>query len=213
MKEPINLEDGAPADLPQELKDHLPIAEAASLANLETAKELHAIELHDLQGLLRATSQARIGKDTKLGRLRFLAGNFSQVFSVHTACSSGCTHCCHIGATVPRSEAQLIAKRTGAKLREPTHVHDILTPPVANAYTGTACTFLKAGRCSIYAQRPMVCRTLINMDSVDVLCRLVPGMQVPVPYLNTQDIQAFFGSLVFKDDCADVREWFPEGAP
>ncbi len=211
MSAPINLAQSADPDLPQVLKDHLPVADAASLANLKQVLSQRGKMVKDLTNEMRLLANGHDARETKLARLRYLAGEFSGTFTPHTACASGCTHCCHISATVPRSEARLIAKRMGAKLHEPSQVHDILTVPVANAYTGTPCTFLKAGRCSIYAQRPLVCRTLINMDSVDVLCRLVPGMQVPVPYLKTQMIQAFFGSLVFDDDCADVRDWFPEG--
>jgi hypothetical protein len=39
---------------------------------------------------------------------------------------------------------------------------------------------------------PLVCRTLVNLDSVDTLCRLVPGVEVPVPYLQAVEMQGYF---------------------
>jgi hypothetical protein len=59
----------------------------------------------------------------------------------------------------------------------------------------------------------MMCRTLVNMDSVDTLCRIVKGVDVPVPYLNTLEMKAYFAYLTQTEQFADIREWFPAAAP
>ncbi len=48
-----------------------------------------------------------------------------------------------------------------------------------------------------------------NMDSVDTLCRLVPGVEVHVPYLNTVILKGYFAYLTQAEQFADIREWFP----
>lgn len=111
---------------------------------------------------------------------------------------------------VPRSEAKLIAKAIGRKTAEPAHTFDIEQSAGDRRHLGTPCTFLQNSKCSIYAHRPMMCRTLVNMDSVDLLCRLVTGVEVPVPYLNTVHLKGYFAYLTQDEQFADIRDWFPD---
>jgi Fe-S-cluster containining protein len=102
-----------------------------------------------------------------------------------------------------------MAKAIGRKLVEPDEKLDIEAISQRQQFTGVPCTFLVAGKCSIYADRPLVCRTLVNMDSVSLLCELVPGASVPVPYLNSTEFQGYFAYLTRTEQYADIREWFP----
>ena len=80
---------------------------------------------------------------------------------------------------------------------------------------GEACPFLVDGSCSIYAHRPMACRTHLNLDDDDLLCRLVPGIKVPVPYADATQLKAFYLAAQPNAELADIREFFPvaeEGA-
>jgi len=79
-------------------------------------------------------------------------------------------------------------------------------------FVGTPCTFLERGKCSIHPWRPMMCRTLVNMDSVDLLCRLVDGVEVPVPYISTVMLKGYFAYLTRDEQFADIRDWFPPSA-
>lgn len=197
--------------LPEEVLAHLPAAEIAAEENLERIERgPGASKLKSLKTELRTTQTPSVPLANKVIRLRHIAGEWSNVFSAQTACASGCNHCCHIGTAVPRSEAKLISKAIGRKLTEPAEVFDIASSSRRSTFFGVPCTFLVEGKCSIYAHRPLVCRTLVNMDNTDLLCRLVPGGQVPVPYLNTVEIQGYFAYLTQSEQFADLREWFPE---
>lgn len=199
----------AAANLPPELLARLPLSEVAAEANLKRiqAKRLPAIQL--LQSHLRQATSAAIPRSQKLIRIRHIAGEYSQLFATETACASGCSHCCHVDVLVPRSEAQLMAKALNQSVSEPQAVVSLETAHLRTSFVGTPCTFLKEGKCSIYARRPLVCRTLVNLDSVSTLCELIPGAQVPVPYLNTVTLQSVFAKVTQAEDFADVREWFP----
>lgn len=208
---PVDLAADADPNLPEELRAHLAGSALTASANLERIASARKADIDTLVTQFNALQKVQTPPAQRLMRVRYLAGQWSAIFAAGTACASGCNHCCHINATVPRSEALLIAKATGAVLAKPAQTFDIGTDKNSDSYKGVACTFLVAGQCSIYKDRPLVCRTLVNMDSVDLLCRLLPDMQVPVPYLNTLLIQGLFGSLTYKEPFADVRDWFPDG--
>lgn len=204
-----SLEDSAPANLPQELADHLPVAQAAAARNLEAAKVRYGPELTSLQSQLRHAQTPAVPVGSKLIRLRHIAGERSRIFASSAACGSGCNHCCHIETTVPRSEAKLIAKAIGLRLAEPDERLTMETIAGRRKFFGVPCSFLVDGKCSIYAHRPLVCRTLVNLDSVDTLCRLIPGVDVPVPYLQAVEMQGYFAYVTQDEQYADIREWFP----
>lgn len=204
-----SLADNASALLSDELIAHLPVAEQAAADNLNRVRGIDGAKLDEFQRQLDEAQTPKVPAAQKLIRIRHLASEFSGLFAAHTACASGCSHCCNIGTAVPRSEAKVIAKAIKRPLSEPRVKYDIETSSQRQDYFGVPCTFLKGGRCSIYAHRPLVCRTLVNMDDVNTLCKLVPDMQVPVPYLNTTNVQGYFAFLTFSEQFADIREWFP----
>lgn len=82
---------------------------------------------------------------------------------------------------------------------------------------GEACPFLArdsaggtgAGRCTIYGSRPLVCRQLVNLDQDELLCHLVPGREVRVPYLDVRQHAAVqMAVLGIGQRLADIRSWF-----
>lgn len=199
----------APENLPPDLAAHLPAAEAAAARNMAAITDASMSVLEDLHQQLRVAQTPVVPAGAKIIRLRHIAGEWSKVFSSKTACSSGCSHCCHLGVMVPRSEAKLMAKAIGRKLTEPAEALDMEQASQPTAYLGAPCTFPVNNKCSIYVHRPMLCRTLVNMDSVDTLCRLVKDVEVPVPYLNTVILKGYFAYLTQTEQFADIREWFP----
>lgn len=198
----------AGADLPQHLVDHLPIAQEAATRNLQRVHAAHGREVLDLQRQAMEVLTPRVPPKNRIVRLRHIAAQASAAVTPYTACASGCSHCCHLSVSVPRSEARLIAKATGRALAEPSHLYN-LDNPQQRDYLGTPCTLLVNGKCAIYAHRPLACRTMVNMDSSDLLCQIKPGVEVPVAYLDTRLLKAAFVSVTSDEDYADVREWFP----
>jgi Fe-S-cluster containining protein len=203
----------APPELPDELVGHLSTAEAAASQNMEAVKAASTPELDSLRRQLRRAQTPAVPAASKVIRLRHIAGQWSTIFSSKTACSSGCSHCCHLAVMVPKSEAKLMAKAIGIHVTEPAEKLDLEGASDGTAFLGEPCTFLVDNRCSIYDHRPMMCRTLVNMDSVDTLCQIVKGVDVPVPYLNTVEMKAYFAYLTQTEQFADIRDWFPAVAP
>lgn len=105
--------------------------------------------------------------------------------------------------------AQAAAARNLEAVAEPEERLSIETIADRRKFFGVPCTFLVNGKCFIYAHRPLVCRTQVNLDSVDTLCQLVPGVDVPVPYLQAVELQGYFACLTHEEQYADIRELFP----
>lgn len=79
-------------------------------------------------------------------------------------------------------------------------------------WSGVRCPFLSNepdGGCTIYATRPLACRNLVNLDKDDLLCKLVDGGKITVPYLGRVESQ--LGAMLVlgpKLRIADLRDWF-----
>lgn len=166
------------------------------------------------------------GATKKLFWLRREADLVARAAAPVTACREGCSSCCYINVSVSESEARVISKETGIPMASPPDnqvivIGDLTTPQGIQRWEaekeahmesrfGQPCTLLKDGRCSIYEHRPMACRQQINLDDDDLLCRLVEGASIPVPYLNQQASQLAYVMLWGeRSRMADIRDWFP----
>lgn len=206
-----DIEPLAPDNLPPDLRTYLPTAEANAKENLKRA------EFRDGKAILETLSQctnsnvggASVGQ--KLRRVRHLAAEFSDQLTPYAACKNGCSHCCNKSVQVAKSEAKLIALCIGTPLAKLVMTHRAGDKMERTSYQDKPCTFLENGKCSIYKHRPLVCRMLVNMDNEERLCKLIPNVSVPVPYINSSIFQMFYADLLGKNNLADVREWFPKG--
>lgn len=143
------------------------------------------------------------------------------------ACREGCSHCCYLPAMTSEVEAKLISSEIKQPLQQPAAERVVeaaelwqaakdggdALPRMQNRLTqwhlGEPCVFLQNGRCSIYRYRPLVCRFLVNMDVDALLCRLVAGHQIMVPYLNRERENLVYMLVVGPNTrFADIRDWF-----
>jgi Fe-S-cluster containining protein len=122
-----------------------------------------------------------------------------------SACKPGCSHCCHIPVKLTQSEAVELGK---AIKRKPEKITGMTFDFDDSKFNGQPCTFLVNSECSIYEDRPSVCRTHMNMDKDELLCKTVPGMNVPVPYLDVRPITLSRVITGGRNPVADIREWF-----
>lgn len=150
----------------------------------------------------------------KVKALREMLDPVAVAASGVAACRKGCGACCHIAVQMTADEAEIIAKEIGVKPATPEQ-YGIPgnQEAAASKHYGTPCPFLVNDQCSIYASRPLSCRTLYNMDADALLCTVVPGDSPKVPYLNHWQFTKVI-ALAFIDSAtrfADLREFFPNG--
>lgn len=122
--------------------------------------------------------------------------------------------------TITDTEAALIGRAVGRQPAVPSYAVRIdaladeesvqaAEERLQAGWRGTACPFLREGACSIYAHRPTACRTLLNLDDDALLCELVDGVEVPVPYADARQMKAYFLALQPNAALADIRAFFP----
>lgn len=199
---PYRLADDQHVRLPWEVKERLADAEKDAQARAQAAIRKY---IEDSDRLLDAAQRAS-RRSQKVHWIRRAAQAFNLAHIGQSACQKGCSHCCHTAVVISGTEAKLIGEIIG---RKPAAIAATVEPLPINDYT-SPCPFLNAGSCSIYLDRPVVCRTHLAMTSDDLFCRLVEGVSVPVPYANAQVVTFNLAwALGPNEVLADMRLWFP----
>ncbi|CAN7621834.1 YkgJ family cysteine cluster protein [Acidovorax delafieldii] len=152
--------------------------------------------------------------------LRKAADRLSQAVGNEVACRRGCDACCYLDVAVSKAEAESIGRAIGRKpVESPATaiaVSSDLNEPheYPNRHLGKPCTFLRDSECSIHADRPLVCRLHANFDRDNLLCQIVPGETISVPYVDTSIEKAVYHAKVAAGGMvADIRDWFPALPP
>jgi Fe-S-cluster containining protein len=135
---------------------------------------------------------------TVLGILKLLVfGRAQQTIDEVTAhapklgCKDGCAYCCHQNVEVTIPEAILVAAHL-IDAADPRRARVIETAramkgmsDAARLRSGAACPLLVDGKCSVYDDRPLMCRSVFAADSDR--CRrahlaAIQGREVPVEF-------------------------------
>jgi Fe-S-cluster containining protein len=86
------------------------------------------------------------------------------------ACKQGCANCCHGRVWISQAEADLIAARNNREAPKIDRVEDQDSFVIRDA--SRPCPFLgKDLSCTIYSIRPLMCRTHLNFEPTNELCK------------------------------------------
>lgn len=205
------LGDTMASELPAHIADRLAVATEHAQAKVASVRHSpHANPL--LQAAHRAASAGQ-----RVAWLQKAASAWAEPLAAVSACRRGCSHCCYIPLAMTDVEARVIGQAIGRRPALPegaVPTDDAAElgrrlPGTPGAGYDSPCPFLQAGACSIYAHRPLACRAQLNLDEDDLLCRLEPGLNIPVPYADATQLKAFYVLLQPGAVWADVRAFFP----
>ena len=214
--------DGLPEDLVARQAERWadPSTQQRAQEQVRRAAQSAAAAEPRVRGVLKQLEKApRI--EHKIYWLHQLADLFGESVGPHSACKDGCDACCRQPVAVTRQEAEVIARKTGAPLHQPS----AWSTKGEERFVAQPCSFLEDSRCTIYEHRPMACRLMFSMDVDDLLCHRVPGALSPMPYADYSQhkelyIRAHLGKVrsdaelqagLQQLQLADLREFFPEG--
>ena len=150
----------------------------------------------------------------RYGRLEQLADRVHDCLAPLTPCRKGCHHCCSMVTLVYRFEAVGLAEVTGRKMRElPFRSHQ----QVINLHRLQPlqpCPFMVEGGCSVYADRPLICRLHHSLANDAESCRPLPSGQTQAPEMYDPDhIEVPYHTLVRtqrpKEPWGALTEFFP----
>jgi Fe-S-cluster containining protein len=174
---------------------------------LAVTRQLDATKIEQLvEKAVRAPSPA-----AKVFYLREMSDALGKAAAPALPCKSGCSDCCHMPVVISEVEAIQIAKSTGAKMRKSGISYSAVGK---SSLSATACSFLEAGKCSIYQNRPYACRVYFVVHEDNSRCKITPGVTLVAPQINVDSyhrayVRALGEGVV--DRMADVREFFPHG--
>ena len=183
-----------------------------------------ADELAALMRVLHHLVQTSIERRSVSPLMEFVRSNLTasakHIASVPTACLRGCSHCCTLWVEASAPEVFFTVKQMDAAQRaraiQAVEAACSQTAGVsfeARAAMFTPCPLLKDNACSVYADRPLVCRTAASTDAE--LCRrslvLFSGEDIPTPLawtsLRNNYRVALEGALFHAGLPHQSREW------
>ena len=171
-------------------------------------RELPAGFLKDSTEATHQISNMNASAQVKLNKLFALVDGYAQMRSSYVACKSGCDACCHMNVQITNVEASRIEKATGKKAmvlsRDKFHDRD--------KFAGVPCPFLKDKRCSIYADRPLSCRSHASFDQDAFWCEPERMNEVDLPQVQITDVHdavEHIISLTRQARIADIRDFYP----
>ena len=201
------------SDLAQRQRERLPLA-------LQRAQAKLAILYVDVTTapLIKASQKAKTVAQRVIW-LQRAASAWAKPMKEVSACRMGCSHCCHIPVTISLVEAQLLGRASGRTPNPPDRSIRLTDQSSLEALDAmerqlhdgplTPCPFLRVGRCSVYEHRPMACRTLLNLDDDDLLCRHAEGAEAEVPYADARKLKGFALMAQPGTQYADIWDFFP----
>lgn len=204
--------------LPEHLRTHA--ERAAALAADKVARSARVPAPH-APPLLAAAQRARTARQRVVWLQRWGEAQVS-VLAKEAPCRRGCAHCCHMAVHITSIEADLLAAASGRTWTQPANAPTVqrLLEQADSADTlaswqqadervaGTPCPFLDGHECSVYEHRPFACRTHLSLADDDELCRLIEGVEVPVPRVDTRLMVGYFLSGQPAAVLADIRAFF-----
>jgi hypothetical protein len=160
------------------------------------SRKLDAREIVALMRVLRAKLETAIERRSVASLMEFLYANLGsaseQVADLPIACRMGCSHCCHTWVDARPPEVFFAVNSMGDETREAAlaSVRRLCELTGGKTYSDrlamvTPCPLLTNNLCSIYAARPINCRTNASADvSVceGAYLRLT-GDNIPTPFV------------------------------
>lgn len=153
---------------------------------------------------------------SKESKLVGLADKVNQAVQPHAACHKGCSHCCSMVTLIYRYEAVRLAQVSGRMMVDlPFRPHDAVLLAGAKV-NGKLCPFVVGGCCSVYEQRPMICRLhhSLNDDPKDCIVSLEARGMAPVSMYDPDYVEVPYHELVRSRTPAEpwgaITEFFPD---
>lgn len=144
----------------------------------------------------------------KMNRLKKAADKISATITPLSACRNGCSHCCNIAATITKTEAEAMARASGRKMEK------LNCPPPSEdsrmKWFRVPCPFLVNGSCSVYEERPIVCRLMFNIADSNYFCSTdIEPEDSHVTMLNLQQLETGYMKSFILQQWGDIRDFFP----
>lgn len=137
----------------------------------------------------------------KLKQIYILLDDLYSFLRKYVPCKMGCSYCCHIEVSISSLEAAYIQKQTNRKLAPNNQ---------ATEFFGTPCPFLDNSNCSIYLDRPFVCRRHHALFDDPKWCSLDLCSKYKFPQVRFTEIERSYQYIIKASGSSlfDIRQLF-----
>jgi len=145
-----------------------------------------------------------------------LADRINEAISTVSACSNGCSHCCHMVTFIYEHEAEVMARASGKEMRRIKFRTRKKVWDESARYVGRPCPFLALGSCSIYASRPLICRLHHSLNEDPSECEKLtrPGARQGVYMYDPDYVEVPYHGLNDryrpKEPWGAIQDFFPD---
>jgi Fe-S-cluster containining protein len=135
----------------------------------------------------------------------------------YVACKKGCSSCCKMNTMIYEHEAAHLAEITGRKMLHLPYrpLNEVFKK--GKDFNGKPCPFLVNDACSVYEDRPIVCRTHHSLFDDATSCSMddPSANKFGPPMYDPDLLETPYLKLNAKDwptePWGNIREFFPEG--
>ena len=186
-------------------------------SKLRTLVEAHAWMAPKLlqQDLSRIVAENASLK-SKRRKIITIATRVTDALSPYVACGIGCSDCCRMNTMIYEHEAIRLAEVTGRKMVRLAYrpIKEVFAQGAK--FNGQPCPFLREDKCSVYEDRPLVCRTHHSLLDNPTSCNMdiPPAKQTRPPMYDPDLLEKPYIELNVKHNPAEpwgnIAEFFPD---
>ncbi len=160
---------------------------------------------------------ARENASVKLKRRKVIAiaNRMTAALAPHVACKPACSQCCHMNTMIYEHEAIRLAEVTGRSMvRLPFRPLDVVHVE-GMKFNGKPCPFLLDNECSVYEDRPLVCRMQHSLrENADECSMDIPANEQSRPPMYDPDVlevpyREINAAYKPMEPCGNIGEFFP----
>lgn len=166
----------------------------------------------ELRKVVRENTSAKL----KRKKVIAIANRTVDALAPYVACKPGCSHCCYMNTMIYEHEAVRLAEVTGRKMKRLPHRPLALVYLAGDRFNGKPCTFLVNNECSVYDDRPLVCRVHHSLHDDASLCDMsIPASEAVRPPMYDPDLVEIPYSEInaahnAREPWGNIAEFFPD---
>jgi len=184
-------------------------------AKMKALLESHTWMVDDQIGqILSRIVRENASAKSKRRKVIAIANRVTAALEPYVACKPGCSDCCHMNTMIYEHEAIRLAEVTGRKMvRLPYRPLNQVALDGAE-FNGKPCTFLVENKCSVYEDRPLVCRTHHSLRDDASQCNMNSANHLRPPMYDPDILEVPYMELNASHNRAEpwgnIAEFFPD---